>query len=266
MQHLKVLVVTNGPSIDELSRLKGGLVFIAGKVGVDIMDHVVFEDIVAFQLSHQLRDRAKEYGYVIMVGREAYTKTQSQVANSSLNVCKTPGLSSWGGTNKRVIASQIAELFREWDKFAVEKKLLVTPMSQESKEEASEDRAAWIEANLLDFERYLEMQLNASRYQACIFKLSNEAAPYMEVVDATRKLRVPISDVVPVLAKPEVLSDKDETEKVVDKLKKNGYQNPFLLEIRDFLVLVRICCQLAKSGRARLEIALEPEGQDADTP
>lgn len=265
MEHLKLLVVTNGLSSAELKTLGGGLEFIADKVCEDVKHHLLYEDVVAFQCSHALRDREKEFGYVLIVGREAYEKTQKQVADTSMNVQKLPGLAAWGGSNKKLVASTIAELFKQWSAFAVEKKLLVTPVSQESAEEATQDRAEWIESNLTDFERYLEMQLKASRFQAIIFRLQEDANPFMEVVDATRKLRVPIQDVTPILVAPEVLKDEEVSKKIATRVKQNGFKDPYLLPIRDFIVLVRICCQLSKSGRARLEIALEPADETGTT-
>lgn len=253
MNHLKILVIGNELAENDWIILKEGLQFVARKVAPNAPDFVEYEDLSTFSQSRQLVNHASNFGYCIIIGKSAYDKTKSQIENSGLHYISIISPNRWKDKEIRKTAlTEIADLMKKWADYWIEKKILVK--ADQTKQQTAEETAEWIESNLTDFEKMMELMISNHRYQAGIFKIVDEPNPFIEVVDATKKQRVPIKEVTPILVLEEVKEDEEKLEKALKSVRTSGFENPYPVTIREFMLMIRIICQLARSGRARIEI------------
>lgn len=253
MEHLRVLVVHNGLTKDHLQKLTDAIDLIAKKMNIsDIKDSIDYEDLVAFKDSHRLRQDHSAYGYFLIVGQTAHDKIVPQIDKgiNSFRVIGSPEF--WvDKVTRQQAALNIHHLFKDWQAFHTEKRVLVS-----KPKETEGTNLDWIEGNVNDVQKWLELQLKNSRFQALIFSVEDDANPHLEIKDATKKLKAPIDEVTPILVSEEVINDESKLETAKSWVKKSGYEEPYFLTIREFMVMLRVMCQLARSGKARIEVGL----------
>lgn len=252
MHHMRILVVVNGPSQDELNLLRRGIEQLLNKYQADEAKELIdYDDLVAARSSLKLRNNLRDYGYCISVGKSAKDKIISQTEAVTICLYEIAPVETWNAPGiKRSVAEVIKGFVDDWKSFKVEKQLLLTPLAPTNNIPAP-NKSEWIEANVKDFERYLELMLKHGRYPVCVYKDDGT----IEIKDGTRKLQDKVEKATPVLCPDDSVQGLD-IKSLSTLLKNNGYEIPYFLPLREFITTVRIICQTSTSGKAKIEVSL----------
>lgn len=261
MERLLPLGLVDGPSETELGWIKEFLTLAGRKLGAEAAtERIVLEDLCASLESRTLREEPR-IGYVLVFGETARRKAAAQLAKGRYVVRECPPARTWTVPDQRRKAgAEIAALLKSWKEFEAEK--AVAAFAERSAA-STEETVQAVEASLPQMERYLSMMLANGRNQALVFAFADGLEPTVELRDATKRLRAPLREVAPLLVEEATLADPAKLAEAVEGARKCGYERPFPLTIDGFLTFLRIACQLARSGRARIEVALSPEGETA---
>jgi len=112
-----------------------------------------------------------------------------------------------------------------------------------------------IVADLEALETMLKVEVSNSRLQACIFNWSKDGST-LEIKNAGVVNRVALEGLVPILVDDSVLKDERKLKEVRAELDRAGYKTPYLMPIREFMVLVRMYQILAKERKLVLELVV----------
>ena len=260
VKRFHALVVVDGAGEKDLALVKANLKKIAEKVGAPaFLDAVVLEDVSVFKESHELKAAPAKYGYFLAVGTLMGQRAQAKLKKGlegefRLYAAAYPSDWSTADIRKQSIAA-MAALVKDWRDMVVEKAILATT-SKAEEELPKENAAEWILGHVDDVAKQLELMVRNSRPHALLFHLGGTEPgkkPYVELRDATKKLRAPMEQFIPVVVAEEVLRDEKLSAEAKSLVARAGYSNPTLLDVRQFMVCLRICCELAKDGKARVE-------------
>jgi hypothetical protein len=258
----QVLVAVNDAGEKELAAIKANLAKIAGKYGIPaFLDAVVYEDLAVFRESREMKRNPSKYGYFLAFGTAARDKLKPCLSGDvKLRVAAVPSAWSTPEVRKPSIAA-MAAIVADWRDMTAEKAIVAS--QAEAEEVPKEDAAEWILGHVEDVAKQLELMVRNSRPHALVFHLGGTEPgkkPYVELRDATKKLRAPMDQFIAVVVDGEVLKDQKRSAEVVETVRRAGYSNPTLVDVRQFMVCLRICCELAKDGKARVEFVSEAEG------
>lgn len=253
MKRFKILALYSGCSKDEVDRMRAAFTYLADKEDVKgIGDYIDFEDVIAFKESKVLSHHLDEFGYAIIFDKESSEKTFEQVKDLCIRYASSPKY--WDDSeDKKLAAENISYLFKDWKNQVFERRILESATKLENEVDNSTD-CNWINANIEDVERLLRIELDHNRPRAIIFAMPQDKGPEISLADASKTLRAPINELTPVLVGEEVLQEDKQREKVEKTARDNGFKKPYLLTIKEFMVMLRLMCQISTNGKAIIEV------------
>lgn len=247
MKRLRILVVGTSLTQKDTQLVLQSLKYFAEEafqpIGDELLDSVTFEDVVAKQEVHEIRDSSSQYGYLLMLGNDAVRKLEQTNASVDMVECHTMRPIEWGGQMRDRIIEQLKSFILSWVRSETESKLV--EISQHDKHEVE-----WIHQNADQFKRHIQLMIQNGRPHAVFFQ-KEESEAHCILKDATKRLRQPIEDVVPI-----VVSSSCAREKTQKILEKNGYSKVFFMDIDEFMAHVMSMC-MQMSGKAA-RIMVEP--------
>jgi hypothetical protein len=104
-------------------------------------------------------------------------------------------------------------------------------------------------------ETMLKVEVSNSRMQAIIFNWSKDGG-LLELRNAGLTKTAGLDGLVPILVGDDVLKDENKIKEVRASLDKMGYKNPYLMQIREFTMLVRMYQILAKERKLVLQLVV----------
>lgn len=104
-------------------------------------------------------------------------------------------------------------------------------------------------------ETLLKVEVANSRMQACIFNWSKDGST-LELRNAGLARQTNLEGLIPILVADDVLKDEDKIKEVRAALDKAGYKSPYLMPVREFMLLVRMYQILAKERKLVLELVV----------
>lgn len=258
MNRLKILVVGSAMKpMDEALVLKS-LMYFAEELSPDLDieqqeilseilgNDIVFEDVVAKKDVHNLRDHADKFGYVLILGGAAGRKLEFTHANVDVVECDTLIPTEWHDPRVRDrIIEQLREFVKAWIDMETESKVVEIAKTDIHKVE-------WIKQNSDQLKRHIQLMIQNNRPYAAFFQEKGEEA-HLILRDATKKLRTPIEEVIPVVADEKVLRAREKSLKKFEQL---GYSKVFLMDIDEFMAHVLSMCAQMSGQPAR--IIVEP--------
>jgi hypothetical protein len=252
MKRLRVLVVGSSLTQEDTDRVVNSLKYFAEEQLADeLMSKLVFEDVVAKQEVHEIRDNASKYGYMLVLGNKAVRKLEQTSANVDVVECHTLCPAEWSGPMRERIIEQLKSFTESWVKKETESKLV--KVAQDDKHEVE-----WIHQNADAFKRHIQLMVQNGRPHAVFFQ-KEESEAHCILKDATKRLRQPVEEVVPI-----VISSSCVREKTQKILEKNGYTKVFFMDIDEFMSHVMSMC-MQMSGKAA-RIMVEPSDTEEQSP
>ena len=249
MKRLKILVVGSSLTDDDRNLVCSSLKYYAEQIfqpiGDEILDNIVFEDVVAKQDVHEIRERANEYGYVLVLGNDASTKLKNTSASIDVVECHTLRPVEWSGPMRDRIIEQIKEFVKAWIDMETEGKLAQIA-------QVDEHEVEWITQNTDQFKRHIQLMIQNGRPHAAFFTGGDQES-HLVLRDATKRLREPIQEVVSIVADEKVLHAREESLKKFEQI---GYPKVFLMDIDEFMSHVMSMCMQMSGQPAR--IIVEP--------
>ena len=109
MKRLKILVIGSSLTDSDRDLVLKSLKYFTRKEGLsnEIAEKVVFEDVVAKQDSHEIGKHANEYGYVLVLGRDASDKLENTNTNIDIVEYHTLRPIEWGGLLRDRVVEQL---------------------------------------------------------------------------------------------------------------------------------------------------------------
>jgi hypothetical protein len=215
-------------------------------VGDELRCSVIFEDVVAKREVNNLRTNGDKFGYMLVLGSDAQRKLEATNVNVDLVECHTLVPKEWSNPRLRDrVIEQLRGFIRAWINCEAENKIVEVA-------QADTHKVIWIQQNSNQLKRHIQLMIQNNRPYAAFFQDKGEEA-HLILRDATKKLRTPIQEVVPVVVEEKILG---APEKFLKKFEQVGYPKVFLMGIDEFMShIMSMCAQM--SGRPA-RIIVEP--------
>lgn len=254
MERLRILIVGSTLSVDDEQLVTKSLMYYVEQTMSDhkrvfaaelLSKNLVFEDVVAKREVHNLRDHGDRFGYMLVLGNAAARKLESTNVSIDVVECHTLVPQEWGGPMRDQVIKQLREFVDSWLKCETESKVVKIA-------ETDTHKAEWIKQNSNQLKRHIQLMIQNDRPHAAFFQDKGEKA-HLILRDATKKLRVPIQEVIPVVADEKILG---APEKYLKKFEQLGYSKVFLMGIDEFMSHIMSMCMQMSGQPAR--IIVEP--------
>lgn len=249
MKRLKTLVVGSSITLEDRALLKTTLDYFirtwrdgrinskeADQLAEEMIDKLVFEDIVAKSYSQELDQRASEFGYLIALGSDAVNKLETTVAHRQVVELLTLKPNDWSGPFRDRVVKQFDRFITSW--ITAETEVELAKITQENKHSVD-----WILQNLDQFKRHIQLMIQNGRPHAVFFQEGDvdefSGQAHVILMDATKRLKEPLQEVVPIVVDKKIL---DAQEKNLKKFEQNGYVKVFLMDIDEFVNHVEAIC------------------------
>lgn len=254
MKRLRILVVGSAMSINDEALVLKSLMYYAEDLSPDLDleqqeilsellgNDLVFEDVIAKKDVHNLRDHADRFGYLLVLGTIAGRKLESTNASVDLVECHTLLPKEWSDPRVRErVIKQLKDFVKAWIDMETENKVV-----EVAKTDTHE--VTWIQQNSDQFKRHIQLMIQNERPHAAFFQNKGEES-HLILHDATKRLREPMQEVVPVVADEKILG---APEKSLKKFEQVGYPKVFLMDIDEFMSHIMSMCAQMSDEPARI--------------
>lgn len=216
-----------------------------GKDAEEIQTTLVFEDVIASTQSQELRARGEQYGYILVLGGEAVGKLENSQSRDCIE-CHTLKPEEWGGPLRERVIKQLERFMTAWRNYETERKL--AELQKNSKQTVE-----WVEQNIEQFRRYIQLMIQNGRYHAVVFENKTGIKAQVILQDATRRLQTPLEDLIPVVAD----LSQESKETVESRVGELGYKQVYVMDVEEFMVHIKLIC-MSKIGKCAY-IKVEPQ-------
>ena len=267
MKRLQILVVGSAMKPTDESLVLKSLMYFAEELSPDLDleqqeilsevlgNDIVFEDVVAKKDVHNLRDHADKFGYVLVLGTAATRKLEITSASVDVVECQTLVPEEWSDPRVRDrVIEQLKGFVKAWIDQETESKVVEVA-------QAPTHQVEWIKQNSDQLKRHVQLMIQNGRPHAAFFQDRGEES-HLVLRDATKKLRTPIEEVVPIVADEKTLG---APEKSLKKFEQIGYPKVFLMGIDEFMShIISMCMQMSgQPARIIVEPVNDTEEQGA---
>jgi hypothetical protein len=258
----KLLIVHCKTSKEELKKINIIMLEAAKAAGLSSKQlkaaktSIIIENIDDIEYSPNLTINRNEFSRVISVGLLATKKIEAQRLEE-FKCQAIPAPSSWDKEIRAKTLGYLIVLLNGWQPDTAPINVSIEPKETETKSiPVIKPQLPYVPdtATIGQLEKILELEVLNHRMHAVIFQWSQEGSSLI-LQKADKKLDVPLDQVVPILVSDDILSDETKIQEVRDALDKSLYKNPYLLGIKDFIILVKIYQKLAKDREVYLRLS-----------
>jgi predicted nucleotidyltransferase len=253
-----MLVVGNALTSNDKELVTKSLMYFAEELSPDLdikqlillneclRNDIIFEDVVAKKDVHNLRDHADRFGYLLVLGTEAGRKLEHTSASVDVVECHTLVPKEWGDARLRDrVIEQLKGLVKAWIEMETESRVVEVAKTDTHEVE-------WVQQNSDQFKRHIQLMIQNGRPHVILFS-NIDAKNHVILRDATKRLREPMQEIVPIVADEKVLG---APEKSLKKFEQLGYSKVFLMDIDEFMSHIMSMCAQMNGEPAR--IIVEP--------